>query len=86
MITNEKIKIYLRYKGDIDGFTIVGTPDEKAVIAENEFYEVRDLTQDIILMKRNLVSKEYAKRVMNKIKENEINQEMVELLFNTFSN
>lgn len=86
MITNEKIKIYLRYRGDIDGFTLVGAPDEKAIVAESEFYEIRDLTQDIILMKRNLVSKEYAKRVRNKIKENEIDQEMVELLFDTFSN
>jgi hypothetical protein len=85
MITKDKIDIYLRYRGDIDGFILVSTPDEQAIITDNDFSVISNFVQDIILMKRNLVSKEHEDEIKKKIVENKIDEETVELLFKTFS-
>ena len=85
MITPEKIKIYIRYGGDIDGFVRGGTTKEKEIMNGNDFSEIQSLIQDIILMKRNLSSKRYTEDTRKKIAENSIAAETVELLYSKFN-
>jgi hypothetical protein len=84
MITQEKIGIYIRYDGDIDGFVRVGSAKEKEIMNDNDFFEIQNLIQDIILMRRNLSSKQYTENTRKKLAENSIDPETVELLYNKF--
>lgn len=84
MISPEKIKIYLHYEGDNDMFIRVGSSKEREIMKDSDFAELQNLIQDIILVKNNLASKEYAENVIKKLAENSIDSETVDFLYNKF--
>lgn len=45
MITIEKIKIWEKFEGDIDGFSIVGSTEDKETISDSEWYEIDKFVQ-----------------------------------------
>ena len=85
MISPEKLKIYLRYEGNDDWFVRVASPEEQEILKDNDFAAIRNLIQDIILVKNNLTSKEYAENVRKVLAENCIDSETVDFLYNKFN-
>lgn len=70
MITTEKIKIFDRYKGDIDGFARVGRNYEKKRIDNNDWYLIDSFYQDIELINKGLAAQTYIAKTFSKLKEN----------------
>ena len=81
----EQIKIYIRYQGDNDYFARVASRHEKRIMNDGDFGEIRNLIQDIILMRNQLTSKQYTENTIKKLAENNIDAETAELLYNKFS-
>jgi hypothetical protein len=69
MITEEKLKIFLYYKGDVDAFGH-GRRSDKRKVSDADFYLINNLLADIHLIKRGLASKEYAEETELRLKEN----------------
>ncbi|AUC15909.1 hypothetical protein BTO06_12435 [Tenacibaculum sp. SZ-18] len=70
MLTIEKIKIYNKFGGDIDGLTRVGKSTEKNLISDNDWSLIDEFEQDIKLISDRLVSKEYREKSLIKLNEN----------------
>ena len=47
MITEDKIKIYKRYKGDIDSWARAGSKKEKLIMIDNDWYMIDGFIQDL---------------------------------------
>jgi len=70
MITEEKIKIYTRYKGDIDGWARTSRKKEQNVMEDSDWYLIEALIQDIQLVKKGLASSVYSNNVNEKLTSN----------------
>lgn len=70
MITAEKIKIFDRYAGNIDGFARFGRDHEKKVFNDNEWSIIDNFYQDIELINKNLVALVYTEQTIVKLKDN----------------
>lgn len=70
MLTIEKIKIYNKFGGDIDGFSRIGKTAKENLFNENDWGLIDEFEQDTKLISDRLVSKEYRERVLNKLNEN----------------
>ena len=70
MITTEKLKIFDKYKGDIDAFARVGRETEKKVITDYEWQLIDNLKQDIELINKGLSSSDYNSKTISQIKSN----------------
>ena len=86
MITEEAIQIYIHYEGNEDYFTRCGSQEHKDIFSGNNWLEIDDLVQDILLIKRNLITNEYAEKVKQKIQQHGLSQGNVELLYDKFKN
>lgn len=67
MINIEKIKIYKRFRGDIDSFIRTQNKKLEAVINEDDFRSIEELVQDYTIIKNNLASSEYKEKFNKKI-------------------
>jgi hypothetical protein len=67
MITQEKIKIFRRYEGDIDGWARSGSDRERMLMSENDWHSLNELLQDLILVKRGLTSSEFVNALNHKL-------------------
>ena len=70
MITIEKLKIFDKYKGDIDAFALVGRETENTVITDYEWQLIDNLKQDIELINKGLSSSDYNSKTISQIKSN----------------
>lgn len=80
MITELKIKIHKKYKGDIDSWVRSGSKNEKLAINDNEWYLIDNFLQEIHLVKNELASKEFENKLNNRLNENCENYEVIEYL------
>lgn len=80
MITQDKIKIYKRYNGDIDGWSRNGSKKEKFVMTDDDWYIIDGLIQDFTLVKNGLTSLTFNNDLNNKLKENCDNEETIQAL------
>lgn len=80
MITKDKIKIYSKYKGDIDMFARVANKTEEKTISTKDWYLIDDLLQDLILINSGKTSSSYMDELSNKQKENLEDEEALQLL------
>ena len=78
MLTEEKLKIYKRYHGDIDSWARSGTKKEKSIIDDNDWYTIDGLLQDLYLINKGVASEGFASSLSNRLKENCINNEVIE--------
>jgi len=46
-ITENKIKIFNKYDGDIDGYSRIGTKDEREELSDDDFWLTGDLLQSM---------------------------------------
>ncbi|KYG74885.1 hypothetical protein EV198_0607 [Roseivirga ehrenbergii] len=70
MLTIEKIKIYNKYGGDIDGFSRGGKTSEQNLFGDNNWSLIDEFEQDVKLISDRLVSKEYREKSLIKLNEN----------------
>lgn len=54
MITERKILIYKKYKGDVDLWARIGTEQEKLDISDDDWLLIDSLIQDIVIGRRNV--------------------------------
>ena len=70
MITADKLKIYSRYKGDIDMWTRTGKRKEKKIMTTNDWYLIERLLQDLTIARKGLASEEFKIDLDKKLVEN----------------
>lgn len=82
MITKEKLKIFMKYDGNIDDWARRSTKNEKAVMSDNDWRVIESLVQDIFLAKKGLASEEFSKNLNDKLNDSCDNQETINALWN----
>lgn len=80
MLTQEKIKIYNSFQGDIDGWARMGSRKEKAIMNDGDWFLIDGLLQDIQLVKKGLASKEFSDTLQRRLIENCDNPETINQL------
>ncbi len=68
-ITVDKITIFKKYRGDIDGYARSGTAKEKLVLSDKDFYLIDDLLQSMDMVKKGTASDEFKSKTIQRIKE-----------------
>lgn len=77
MITKNKIEIFNRYNGDIDGWARSNSNKEKLLIEDNDWYLIDSFLQDLFLVKEGLTSNEFIMNLEDKLIENCDNGETI---------
>ena len=80
MITNDKIKIFKKYNGDIDSWTRNNSKKESLIISDDDWYLIDTLIQDLLLMKKQLISSKFNDSLRKKIEENCENKKVISQL------
>jgi len=80
MITKEKLKIYIKYRGDIDRFARTGRKAEEDTITTNEWYLIDELVQDLKLLESGMTSETFVKEVTTKLNKNCEDQDVIKLM------
>ena len=70
MIAEEKIKIYQKYGGDIDGFSRGGENNEKKLFEDNDWSLINNVFQDLEIVKKGLCSSEFKSRFEKLLNDN----------------
>jgi hypothetical protein len=63
MLTVEKLMILLNCNWDADLFAREGSAADKALLADLDWGKYGALLEDLVLVSKNLVSKEYAQKI-----------------------
>lgn len=82
MITIDKIKIYKRFNGDVDGWARIGTAEEKSIMSDEDWFLIDGFIQDLILVKKHLVSDEFIKKINERLNENCDTDETIQAIKN----
>lgn len=77
MITEDKIKIYRKYDGDIDSWVRNNSKKESLIINDGDWYLIDALVQDLYLMKKRLTSSKFNVSLSEKIEENCENKKVI---------
>ena len=80
MITQEKLKIYDHFNGNIDGWARIGTKEQKLTMRDNDWFLIDGFIQDILLVKKGLASVVYIKNLEEKLREKCDSEETIEKL------
>lgn len=70
MITEQKIKIYQKYGGDIDGFSRGGRKKEKLLFENSEWSLIDSILQDLEMIKEGLCSIDFKERCEKLVHDN----------------
>lgn len=84
MITKDKIKIYRKYRGDIDSWVKNGSKKEKLIMNDEDWYLIDGLIQDLFLVNKGLVSLAFDNDLNNRLKEKCDSEETIQLLKTVF--
>lgn len=76
-ITLEKLKVYQKFSGDIDGWARMGSSEEKENMSDEDWYIIDGLIMDIKLGRSNL------EEILSK---SLVNQEAIDYLIANFRN
>jgi len=52
MITDEKLTVYQRFGGDIDGWVLAATPHEKALLTDEDWADISEILPRIAVVVR----------------------------------
>lgn len=80
MITQDKIKIFKKYNGDIDSWSRSGSKKEKLIMSDNDWYVIDGLIQDFSLVKKGLTALSFSDDLDYKLKENCDSEETIQAL------
>lgn len=70
MITKEQIKIYNSYGGEIEGFDLIATSQEKEILSNQKWTVIDNLVYDLNLISKKLTSQSFNVRTHTFISEN----------------
>ncbi len=68
-ITIDKLNIYRKYSGDIDGFAKSGQETEKQNISSDDWGLIDEFSQSLKLINNNLTSSDFAKSTLARLAE-----------------
>ena len=68
MITEDKLKMYSRYDGDIDSWARTSSRNEKTLMNDKDWFAIESLLQDLKLVRNRLASDEYKATLNKKLK------------------
>jgi hypothetical protein len=80
MITPEKLAVYRKFGGDDDGWSRAGCP-KGDIFEDGDWYAIRNLLQEVGMLKLNLVSREYEKQIRQRLSEMTSDPNTVQALF-----
>lgn len=69
MLTLEKIRVYRKYGGDIDGLARVKNPDDCSLVTDEEWFLIDSLVQKLSLVKNGKASPEFARRISAEVRQ-----------------
>ena len=67
MITLDKLKLYLKYDGDIDMWSRVNNNEEQQIISEEEWSQIQNLLQELYLIEIGKTSEAYESEIRTKL-------------------
>ncbi|MFL5741036.1 MAG: hypothetical protein ACJ75B_12515 [Flavisolibacter sp.] len=73
MITIEKLKIFEKYRRQVDEFARFGKSKEKSLMTDQDWDEIESLIQDVYLVKKGMAALEF---------ENKLNQRLADICEN----
>lgn len=79
MITEQKIEIYKKYQGDIDGFSRGGKKREKNLFDEKDWSLIDSVLQDLEIVNAGLCASDYKERLIRLLKDN-FDKKAIELI------
>jgi hypothetical protein len=81
MITQQKLAIYTRFDGDVDAWQRADMP-ERHVMEDGgaNWHDIGSLVQELTMLKRKLVSAEYAERIRMKLSRMTADQKVAEAM------
>jgi hypothetical protein len=59
MITDEKLTIYQKFRGDIDGWARAGTPQEKALMTDEDWADIDGILLRLAIVKSGRAADAY---------------------------
>jgi len=68
MITEQKLKIYKKYKGDIDHFARSGRVKERSIFNDRDWHQILELHQGFLLISKGKASKEFENNYQDLLK------------------
>lgn len=77
MITLHKLKIYARYKGDVDMFGRAGRRSDQQLMDDKEWYLINTLIGDAAVINRHLGSEQRTAEATKRLLENCENEETI---------
>ena len=77
MITSEHLSVYRKFNGDDDIYSRSGSPDG----TEIDWVAIRNLLQELTMLKRNLVSREYGEQIRQRLSEMTADENTARALF-----
>ena len=69
MITRNKLKIFKKYSGDIDGWARFGNKSELELMSDDDWKLIDELLQSLESVKKGLVSKYFKSQILNRLEE-----------------
>jgi hypothetical protein len=81
MITEDKIRIYKKYSGDIDGWVRVHDKEEMRIMSDQDWYDINLLLQEIAGIKNGIASEAYAKRIEKDLTDKVNDEKIIKMLF-----
>lgn len=69
MITLEKLDIYKFFGGDVDGWARLGSPLQKRVMKDEDWFVIENFIQELTLVKRGLASESFLESLNKRLQE-----------------
>lgn len=69
MLTVAKLAVLIKYHWDLRRFYKQGTAQEQALMTDVDWHTTAELLQDLKLYHKNLVSKEYARKILTTLRQ-----------------
>lgn len=76
MISKEQLAIFERYNGDGDIWARVNDAHEHKIMADQDFWDINFILQDLTALKNGLCAKDYEIDIRRRLKEMSENEEV----------
>jgi len=76
----DKINIYKRLNGDVDGWARIGTKEEKSIMNDNDWFLIESFIQDINLVNKGLASDSFKDSINERLNENCDSEETIQAI------
>ncbi|MBX3265413.1 MAG: hypothetical protein KF831_01780 [Acidobacteria bacterium] len=81
MITQEKLKLFVHYRGDLDMWSRTGKEHERNFMASSDWHLIDLLLQDANVIARGLGSKERTELAWERLRQNCESEQVIEEIF-----